>query len=65
MWLGELMGQGIEAAHVFCGTDDAETTYSIGSNQVPVSIGSRNFIIVEFPNDPMDGPGYRVFSKRK
>lgn len=35
------MGQGTEAAHVYSGTDDAEMTYTIRSNQVPVSVESR------------------------
>ncbi len=62
-WLSEVIGQGVEAAHVFCRTDDATVKYRIGENVVDVAIGSKHFILLEIPNDPMDGPGYRVFSR--
>jgi hypothetical protein len=61
-WLSEIIGQGVEVAHVFCGTDDAQVAYTIGSHRVELSIGADNFILLEIPNDPMDGAGYRVFS---
>lgn len=62
-WLSEVIGQGVEVAHVFCETDESAVEYAIGSHRVNASIGSRNFIILEIPNDPMDGAGYRVFSR--
>jgi len=62
-WLSDVIGQGVEVAHVFCEIDTSELAYSIGSHRVSASIGSRNFVILEIPNDPMDGSGYRVFSK--
>ncbi len=62
-WLSEVIGQGVEAAHVFCGTDEATVKYQIGENTVEVSIGAKHFIVLEIPNDPMTGPGYRIFSR--
>ena len=62
-WLSDVIGQGVEVAHVFCGIDKSDLVYSIGPHRVNASIGSRNFVLLEIPNDPMDGFGYRVFSR--
>jgi len=63
-WLAEVIGQGAEAAHVFCDIDEAQLVYAIGSHRVELGIGSRNFVLFEIPDNPMDAPGYRVFSRK-
>ena len=63
-WLAEIIGQGAEAAHVFADTDDAKLFFQVeGGKPIEVGIGSRHFIVIEIPSCPMDGPGYRVYSR--
>ncbi len=65
-WLASLLGQGAEAAHVFCQTAKATLTYQVeGYEPVVVDIGARNFVIIEIPanSDPMTGPGYMIVSR--
>ena len=65
-WLAELIGQGAEAAHVFADTDDASLFYQVeGGEAIEVGIRSRHFVTIEIPSCPMDGAGYRVYSKAR
>ncbi len=64
-WLQALLAQGAEAAHVLCQTESAGLVYQIaGFPEIHVDIGARNFIVIEMPNDPMDGAGYTIVSRK-
>ncbi len=55
----------MEAIHLFCEAEDATLVCSIETRDMPVPIASISFIVLEIPNDPMDVPGYRIFSRGK
>ena len=59
-WVSQLLLDGAEAVHVFSDVDESQQAYRVGLDRVKVDIGARHFLIVELPNAPMDGAGYRV-----
>lgn len=64
-WLSEIIGQGVQVAHVFSDLDASKYVFTVEGKTIELSIGLKNVIVLEIPNCPMDGKGYRVYSKEE